>query len=237
MVDDHAHGFYLALKSPALHHRVDLATTITTIALRHGQGIHFDSHGADEAAPTFHVLDCLLAQALQGVAAPPATFSVTLPARWTRSTIDAEWAIDRGLRVRLVKGEFPAASRSDEVDPRVGFQVLANRLAGRVPELAIATHDVGLARATIAAARSSGSVMIELLHGFPLRGMIDVAEDMAVPLGFYVPYGPTLLSFALRHLIMNPGKLTRGNYFGALASADRQIERTIDLVQRRHATR
>ncbi len=225
--------FRLAVKPPALHFDPLQASRIQSTATANGHGIHIDSHGHDVADQTLDLLETLLVDdrfsSADRAGLKP---SLTLPSRWKRSTRDAEWAIERGLRIRLVKGEFPADHQNDEVDSVDGFLSLVERLAGRVPELAIATHDNGLAREAIRRSRnSSSSIQLELLFGFPIRTSVEMANQLHVPVAFYVPYGGTLLLYGIRHLLSNPHKLGRGNYLECLMSLQSRLTKTIQMIE------
>jgi hypothetical protein len=94
---------------------------------------------------------------------------------------------------------------------------LINRLAGKVPEIAVGTHDWRLAEAVLERAKELGlSIELELLWGFPADRMIALAMERDARFRFYVPYSDTLLAYGIRHVLANPHKLSRGNYFEAL---------------------
>jgi proline dehydrogenase len=91
--------------------------------------------------------------------------------------------------VRVVKGQWEDAT-SEEVDPRNGVIALVERLADRVPKLAIATHDVALLREALPAlATSEGAGELELLLGMPIARPIALARREGIPARCYVPYG------------------------------------------------
>jgi proline dehydrogenase len=158
-------------------------------------------------------------------------FSLTLPSRWKRSQADAQWASEMGVRVRLVKGEFRASSSSGETDPREGFLLLVDRLAGHVPEIAVATHDYPLAREAIARCMRSGThIELELLFGIPASNMIKLSREMAIPLRFYVPYGDTLLVYGIRHFITYPHKLFRPDSLQVISSSSSKLARILESL-------
>jgi hypothetical protein len=102
---------------------------------------------------------------------------------------------------------------------------LINRLAGRVPEIAIGTHDGRLAEAALERGKALGaSIELELLWGFPADRMIALAMKHDARLRFYVPYGDALLVYGIRHLLANPHKLSRGNYFEALTGLPPRLQ-------------
>jgi len=222
--------FSLSVKPPALGFHSGYLSEIASAALRNGHGVHFDSHGHDLADPTLDALDVLLKG---GISAKGRDgnwqLSLTLPSRWKRSLADAEWAIERGLRVRLVKGEFAAGRSADERDPREGFLTLVERLAGKVPELALGTHDDRLAKSAIVRAASRGpSPQLELLYGFPVARMLALSKDLAVRVGVYVPYGDILTAYAIRHVLGHPHKLLRGSPRETLAGHRSRLARIVE---------
>lgn len=202
--------FYLSVKPPALRFEADYAAAIAAAALQNGHGVHFDSHKYLETERTLELLDALIKRNLPTTRRASAwRFSLSIPSRWRRSVSDARWAAERGVRVRLVKGDF-AAGPSLEVDPARGMLDLVDLLAGQVSELALATHDSLLARECIGRCRASGTpVTLELLFGRPFSDMLALSREAGVPVGFYVPYGDTLSVYLVRDLLANPGKLFR----------------------------
>jgi proline dehydrogenase len=218
---------YLSLKPPVLQFDLRHSTTIASAALANGHGVLFDSHGHDLADATLHLLERLMLQDLpEGDRAMGWRFGLALPSRWKRSQADARWAMERGVRVRLVKGEFRAGSARDEIDPRGGFLALVDQLAGNVPGLGVATHDRDLAREAIARCRDAGTaVQLELLFGIPAPDMMALAREAAVPIRYYVPFGDTLLVYGIRHFLTHPRKLLRPGARGLLSSHRSKIER------------
>src|SRR5204863_8232193 len=117
--------------------------------------------------------------------------------RWKRSAADAVWAAERGLTVRVVKGQW--ADPSDPTrDLRAGFLEVIDQLAGRAPHVAVASHDVPLAAEAISRLRNAGtSCELELMHGMPMKESLQLARKQAVNLRVYVPYGKADLPYAL----------------------------------------
>jgi proline dehydrogenase len=75
----------------------------------------------------------------------PTGLGCAIPGRWRRSLEDAEHAIELGVRVRVVKGQWPDPQQPD-IDLRDGFLAVIDALAGRAASVGIATHDLPLAR-------------------------------------------------------------------------------------------
>jgi proline dehydrogenase len=220
---------YLSLKPPVLQFDLRHSTTIASTALLNGQGVLFDSHGHHLADPTLQLLEELMRQDLpRGDRLSRWSFGLALPSRWKRSQADARWAAERGVTVRLVKGEFRAGSSHEENDPRGGFLALVDQLAGNVPELGIATHDRNLAEEAIARCKAAGApVQLELLFGIPAPDMMALARETAVRIRYYVPFGNTLLVYGLRHFLTHPRKLLRPGAREIVASHRSKMERII----------
>ena len=219
-------SFYLSVKPPALNFDLGHAEAIATAALLDGHGVHFDSHKFDQADATLQLLADVLQKNLPAKETRRSwNFSLSLPSRWKRSVADARWAAEKGLRVRVVKGDF-AGAPADELDPARGFLDLVDRLAGKAPALALATHDCLLARDAIDRCRKAGApVQLELFFGRPASGILALAREKEVPVGFYVPYGDTLLVYVIRDLLTNPHQLLRRDSFEILGSPKTKLDR------------
>lgn len=223
-----AERFYLSVKPPALRFDHELTAAIASSALLNGHGVHLDSHKYHEAEPTFALLDQLLIRSL------PCTetrrnwrFGLSLPTRWKRSSADACWAMEQGVRIRLVKGDFPAPP-GEEVDAVQGCRDLVDQLAGKVPGLALATHDCALARECIERCRRAGSeLQLELFFGRPASSLLALAKEYDVPVGFYIPYGDTLSVYLVRDLLTHPLKLLRGHPAELLGTLEAKLARIV----------
>ncbi|HEY2937345.1 MAG TPA: hypothetical protein VGJ25_12150 [Gaiellaceae bacterium] len=164
---------YLSVKATALAFSAELAGQL-------GSRLHFDSMAPDTVDATLALLERL-----------DGDLGTTLPSRWRRSDRDAERALELGLRVRLVKGQWESG---DDREPREGFLALIDRLAGRARHVAVATHDRALAAEAL---RRLGDTPTELeqLYGLPL------APPRA---RVYVPFGRGYLPYALRQVRRDP---------------------------------
>ena len=163
-------GWTASVKAPSLGGRQDLVCAVAA----HGPVVHFDSLASEQADRT------LAAAASDGA-------GCTLPGRWARSVADAEAAVEGGIDVRIVKGQW-AASGSGDVEPRSGFLAVVDRLAGRARSVAIATHDAPLADEAVRRLVERGTdVRVELLLGLPPRAAAAVARRRGVPLALYIP--------------------------------------------------
>ena len=113
----------------------------------------------------------------------------TLPGRWGRSVDDAAQARRLGLRVRVVKGQWPDIGHS-EVDAAAGFLRVVDALRGHPHGVAVATHDAALLAESLQRLVASGTpCSAELFLGLPFRGPALAARRFGVPIRVYVPYG------------------------------------------------
>jgi proline dehydrogenase len=193
-----AHDSYLALKPPALHFSRPAARRLASASKAHRVRLHFDSHGADVA----DLQTAMLAEMLDVVG--PDCLGTTIPGRLKRSLDDAEWAIARGLAVRVVKGEWPEPGAAP-CDLRQRFLDVIDRLAGRARHVAVATHDLVLGQAAIRRLRAAGTACeIEVLLGMQADPLLAWAKSNAVRTRVYVPYGRGFIPNAVGLLRHNP---------------------------------
>ena len=191
------HG-YISIKPPALRFDCALAVELAEKAQAHGIRLHCDSHGPEVADATCAMLQAML-QCL-----PAKNLSTTIPGRWSRSLSDAQWAVERGITVRVVKGEWPDPSEPNR-DAGAGFLEVVDRLAGRARHVAVGSHNVPLAAAAIARLRAAGtSFELELLFGLPMKQSLAWANANRVDVRVYIPYGPGYIPHAINQLRRRP---------------------------------
>jgi proline dehydrogenase len=187
---------YVSVKAPPLEFSTSLFGRIFDRARERGVGIHFDSLWPESADPTFSLIRELLPR--------HSAVGCTLPGRWRRSLQDADQAVELGLGVRVVKGQW-ADPDAPAIDLHAGFLAVIARLAGRSKRVRVATHDPVLARAALTRLRDAATPCeLELLFGLPARRALAVAAALNVPVRFYVPYGHAWLPYALRQATKNP---------------------------------
>ncbi|MGA3040918.1 MAG: proline dehydrogenase [Bryobacteraceae bacterium] len=186
---------YVSIKAPSLAFDRGLVAEIAESAAGAGIRVHFDSLGAETADRTFQLIEHAL---MHG-----APLGCTLPGRWRRSARDAAWAARMGLRVRVVKGQWPDPGNA--TDPHTGFLDVINALAGSAATVAVATHQPALAAAAVRKLQSTGTPCeMELLYGLPSRAVLRAVRDLGVPVRYYLPYGHAWLPYALRQARRDP---------------------------------
>lgn len=189
-------GGWVSVKLPALGYSRDLLEEVMARSLALGVGLHFDSLGPETTDRTW----AMIARACTP-SAPP---GCTLPGRWRRSLRDAERAIELGLPVRVVKGQWTSRD-GDDLPPRDGFLSVVDRLAGRARHVLVATHDRALATEALRRLRAAGtSCELELLFGLPLGAGTRAAAKAGVPVRIYIPYGHAWLPYCLSQARQDP---------------------------------
>ena len=188
---------YLSIKLPALQYSNNLLAEVAERARQAHRRIHFDSLAPDSVDRTQSLIDDLL-DAVPGVA-----LGYTLVGRWRRSLDDARWACERGLWLRVVKGEFPDAADSG-TDLQKGFLDVIDCLGGFARHVSVASHDRHLFTPAIRRLQAAGTPCdMELLYRLPMRAAILHARQQGIEVCVYIPYGhaylPYRLSQALRH--------------------------------------
>ena len=185
---------HLAVKVPALHERLDLLGRVVERARDCGVGVDFDAHEPDKADDVFRVSEALGRRSL----------GLAMPGRWRRSLADADRAAELGLRVRVVKGEFPDPAEPD-VDLREGYLKVIDRLAGRARLVGVATHDAWLSGEAIRRLKAAGTPCEqELLFGLPFEPAAAEARKAKIATRVYVPYGFAWLPYSVSRAVKNP---------------------------------
>jgi proline dehydrogenase len=95
------------------------------------------------------------------------------------------------------------------MDMRAGFLKVIDAVRGRAGRVAVASHDVPLAREALLRLMDAGtSCELELLHGLPRREAARMARQLDVPIRVYVPQGKAWLPYVLKQAKKNPWVLT-----------------------------
>jgi proline dehydrogenase len=186
---------YVSIKAPALGMSAESVDALAARCAERNIGLHFDSLAVEHQAGIFELIE--------RARTSNATLGCTLPGRFQRSIDDAELAVARQLRVRVVKGQW--ADPHHAIEPRAGFMSVIERLAGRAARVSVATHDPALAEEALALLRSRGTPAdLELLLGLPVRRVRDVAQRLAAPVRMYIPYGYAWLPYSVSAARKNP---------------------------------
>lgn len=188
-------GGYVSVKLGALGFDSGLFTELAAEAARTERRLHVDALGPEAAEKTM----TLLKQAHR-----PSSLGTTLPGRWRRSLDDCSRAIDLGLCLRIVKGQWPD-DLGGSVDPIKGFLDLVDRVSGYQGGVAIATHDVALLQESLRRLTSSGTPCeAELFLGLPFGDPAITAGRFGVPIRMYVAYGHAGAGYGVKDLLGHP---------------------------------
>src|SRR3954447_8323736 len=189
-----ARDAYISIKLPALEDDAHLLRDVLDAAHAKGVLVHFDSLDEAHAEATVE-LACQLSAAGSSIGA-------SVPGGWTRSVTDAARLAAAGVRVRIVKGQWPG-----DQDPTIGFLKIVDAISQRGVPTAIATHDMLLAEEALSRlGNSSPRPELELLYGLPARAGL-VAERLDLSTRVYIPYGQGYLPYALRRAVFKPNIL------------------------------
>lgn len=193
-------GDYVSIKLPAIDHSRVLFDQVAAAAGTAGVRLHFDAMQPDTARRLQNFIDALPRAVIARV-------GVTLPGCWARSAGDADWAVERALPVRIVKGQWPDPDQPD-IDPRAGFLRVVDALAGRGTHVAAATHDAPLARQALERLTARGThCELELLYGLPRRRALAAAAAQGVRARVYIGYGFSFVPYAVGRLLDDPRRL------------------------------
>jgi proline dehydrogenase len=185
---------YVSVKLPALDFDAGLFAELVSAAAQTGRRLHVDAVAPSTADATWRLLEG---------ASSTEWLGTTLPARWRRSAADVARAVELGLPVRVVKGQWADAEGS--VDAAAGLLGLVDRLGGHARGVAVATHAPGLLAESLRRLRASGTTCdAELFYGLPFRAPVRVARDHGVPLRVYVAYGEVGAPYGVPDVIRNP---------------------------------
>jgi proline dehydrogenase len=184
---------YVSVKLSALEFDARHVAALASAAAQSGRRLHVDSLAPSTADVTWRLLE-----------GAPRTdrFGITLPARWRRSPDDASRAVDLGLAVRVVKGQW--ADGDGIVDATEGFLEVVDRLRGHTAGVAVATHAADLLSQSLRRlATPQTPCEVELFYGLPFRAPALVARGLGVPMRVYVAYGDVGAPYGVADLLGN----------------------------------
>ena len=136
--------------------------------------------------------------------AGPEGLGIAIPGRWANSPALADRAVELGLRVRVVKGQWEDPADPD-IDLKEGFLGVIDRLAGRCREVGVATHDVALASEAIRRLNAAGTpAEQELLFGLPMDASAQSARQAGLNTRIYIAYGEAWIPYSIRSALRHP---------------------------------
>lgn len=184
----------LAVKLPSLWERQGEVDRVVMRARELGHPVIFDSHDPHKSA------DIITSLASTG----PQGMGLAIPGRWHRSLEDVERAIELGVRVRVVKGQWPDPSDPD-IDLREGYLRVMRRLAGRASFVGVATHDAPLAREAMEILADAGTPFEqEFVFPLPIAPAMEEGKRFGAAARIYLPYGSAWLPYSLSRAAANP---------------------------------
>lgn len=187
----------LAIKIPGLWERQELIDAVVKKARAMDVTVEIDSHEPEKASDVVRAAEAL----------GPEKIVVAIPSRWSRSLEMAQWAIEQGLGVRVVKGAWPDPHRP-RIDPDQGYRAVIDALAGRCREVSVATHNIELAAHSLKVLNEAGTPTVqELVYGLPMPAAADVARKSGVATRIYIPYGHAWIPYAISRAIKDPRTL------------------------------
>jgi proline dehydrogenase len=186
---------YVSVKLSPLHFDAALFGELEAASKRTHRRLHLDALAPEVADDMW---------ALVEGADDPGALGIALPGRWRRSVDDALRALDLGLVVRVVKGQW-ADTRDPGIDSATGFLNVVDALRGSKNRVIVATHDVALLEESLrrlTAARTPCEA--ELLVGLPFAPPARAARRLGLPVRLYVPYGSTGAAYGVGDLVRKP---------------------------------
>ena len=187
---------YVSIKLEAIGYDSGLFAELVQVAKSMNVRLHLDSLGPDSAPVSFSYLE--------RVAGVYGNLGCTLPARWLRSLSDAERAIEMGLAVRIVKGQWEDPGNA-RVDCKQNYLVIAGKLAAGARCVGVATHDLPLAEKALRLLSSAKTnCEFEQLSTLPLNGMRS-AKKLGCPYRLYVAYGQPGIPYNTKFALSRPG--------------------------------
>jgi len=186
--------------------------------------LHVDSLSAELAPQTFQMLERLASSRLNAFDKASVKnghrsngknslwfrpLGVTIPSRWTRSRDDIQRAIEIGLSIRIVKGQWEDPIRP--VDPLENALTIISSIP-HLPDqtlcrnsiISMASHDLHFLKETLSRLQSHYLPFdIEQFFSLPLNGT-SLAKGFEVPLSSYIAYGSPALPYNIRFSTTRP---------------------------------
>lgn len=186
---------YLSIKLDAIDYDFEIFKDLVQIGHKFGIRIQIDSLDPYSAPTTFRFLEKMVDH--------HDLLGCTLPSRWHRSLADADRALELGLSVRVVKGQWPDRTNSN-LDCRKNYLAIVEKLADRARYVGIATHDLPLAKIALSSLLEAGTYCeFEQFFSLPLNGR-ETAQKLGCPYRIYVAYGQPGLPYNIRFALTRP---------------------------------
>lgn len=186
---------YLSIKPSALNFNLKLFARIAESAQVKNIRIHFDSLSPDLADKSLKFL--------REAKSIYTNVGFTLASRWNLSLHAAEEMIKLQIPVRIVKGQWADVDNS-KIDSRKNYLTLIKMLSGKVPLIAVATHDIKLAKnAFDLLLKEKNNFEFEQFFSLPLNG-IGLSKSVNSKFGLYVAYGTPYLPYSLNNANKRP---------------------------------
>jgi len=198
-ITDNNFNSYLSMKPSALCFDIKMFEALAEVASVKNIRIHFDSLSPDMAGPYLSFLN--------NAHMAYKNLGYTLPSRWLRSLEDADRISKYKIPVRIVKGQWgdPANKR---IDPKENYLNLVKRLSGKVPLIAIATHDrITAEKAINILDKDNVPFELEQFFSLPFIKARIIPENKFIKKRIYVVYGEPYLPYNLRSANKRPEML------------------------------
>jgi len=188
---------YLSIKLPAINFDHGKFQELLAKSQESNIPLHFDSLAPENANHNYAFAMKYANQSSYGI-------GCTLPARWQRSIADADIVSQLELNVRVVKGQWKDPDYPD-LDARSAYLNIINRLAGKLCHVRVATHDLELAKKSLAILKEKNTYCeLELLYGLPINGLVALANQLNIPVRIYIAFGHAYLPYALSSISKHP---------------------------------
>jgi proline dehydrogenase len=185
---------YYSIKLSVLDYDFNLFLRLLEVARECNIRLHIDSLNPESAPTVF--------QFFKRTSAYNDILGCTLPSRWKRSLKDAERAVDLGLSVRIVKGQWKDPQH--KVNSRDNYLAIIKKLSGRARSVGVATHDIPLADKALGLLSGTDThYELEQFFSLPLNGM-DLADRYDCPYRLYVAYGAPAIPYNYRFALTRP---------------------------------
>ena len=188
----------VSIKIPSLGGRAELVMGLLEHARPSGIGLHIDAMAPDQQDAALDIA-CRLAAPAEGL------LGCTLAGRWPRSVSDAPRVAAAGLKIRVVKSEWPSPDDPDH-DPRRGFLDVVAALCKESPvQVQVATHDAPLADRALRMLVEAGlRCEHQVLHGMKAQPAMEAARRLGIPTRIFVPYGTGRVPYSVRAALRDP---------------------------------